>query len=101
MKIFYDDSGKVVGYIQAATAEIESNISMPGASEIKATDEIKKRMEDPNDDLNHELIKVEDNRVCELSKNEVDELLSKKEEEAKILADVMKVQPSEEVKTKA
>lgn len=50
MKLFYDETGKVVGSFEGATPEIETKVYMPGANEIAAPDELVQRFNDLDDE---------------------------------------------------
>ena len=59
MKIFYDKQGNVVGFVDGATDDIESGISMKGATEATVPDDIADRIVDPFDPLTHQDITID------------------------------------------
>ena len=93
MKIFYDDNGKVTGYVSGAYSEIEENISIPGSNELIASEDIKLRIEDVTDPLTYEAIKVEGGEVVELSKKDIEKQETAKKDQIKVMEEITKNNP--------
>lgn len=63
MKIFYDNTGRVIGQVEGATPEIESEMSMPGLNEMTANQNLRDVLSDPYTSLYHNDLEVRDGEV--------------------------------------
>lgn len=48
MKIFFDEQGRVVGWVEGANQDAEQGISVAGTSEVEATPDIASAIADPD-----------------------------------------------------
>lgn len=63
MKIFYDETGAVVGTFEGSTTKVESGVKIPGTKEISTTRELEKALSDNNDPITIYNLRVEGDEI--------------------------------------
>lgn len=63
MKVFYNEQGQVVGWVEGANQDAEQGITMAGTNEIVATPDIASAVTDPSISTPLEQLQVVDGEV--------------------------------------
>lgn len=63
MKLFYNESGEVIGQMEGATPEIEASLGMPGCQEVQAPQVVSQLISDPHISFTHTDLEVKDGEI--------------------------------------